>query len=81
MKERDTCIICGRPVYKSQGVVIRASGTTLVFHSSKCAARFLKILLENPEQEQCLNKVLKNTLDIVKKQREELAKKTAKKIV
>ncbi len=81
MKEKDTCIICGKPVYKSQGVIIRSASGTLVFHSNKCAARFLKILLENQEQGQCINKVLKNTLDVIRKQREELMKKTAKKIV
>ncbi len=80
MKEKDTCIICGRPVYKSQGVIIRSASGKLVFHSSKCAARFLKALLENPEQEQCISKVLKNTLDVIRKQKEGLAKKTAKKI-
>lgn len=81
VKEKDTCIICGKPVYKSQGIIIKTSGDTLVFHSSKCAARFLKILLEDTEQEQCINKILKNALEVIKRQKEELMKKTAKKIV
>ncbi len=40
------CMICGRPFPEGQGIVLEKSGFALTFHSSRCAAKFLKLLLE-----------------------------------
>lgn len=46
IKERYTCIVCGRKFPKGQGIVIEYGNNTLTFHSSKCASKFFKMLLE-----------------------------------
>jgi hypothetical protein len=45
------CIVCGRPFYEGQGVVLVIAGRRLEFHSKKCALRFLTSLLERMDTE------------------------------
>jgi len=40
------CLVCGRYFHEGQGIVLNYYGYTLEFHSSRCAARFLRRLLE-----------------------------------
>ncbi|MGC9209651.1 MAG: hypothetical protein ACP5FT_00015 [Acidilobus sp.] len=46
---RYTCVVCGRPFYEGQGIVIRRGQLELAFHSSRCAAKFLRLLVERAE--------------------------------
>jgi len=42
--------VCGRPFPEGQGIVIQYGDLRLEFHSSKCASKFFKSLLERVEQ-------------------------------
>ena len=44
-----TCIVCGKPFHEGQGVVVEVRGRILEFHSSRCASKFLRRLLEAGE--------------------------------
>ncbi len=46
------CIICGRMFPEGQGIVIKYGKYTLAFHKSKCAAAFLRLLLERVPPEE-----------------------------
>ncbi len=43
---KSKCVVCGRLFPEGQGMVLRSGEVILSFHSSKCASKFLKILLE-----------------------------------
>ena len=52
MRERLTCIICGKVFPRGQGIVIERANILLVFHSKKCASKFLRLFIERiPERE------------------------------
>ncbi len=40
------CIVCGRKFPRGQGIVVEKAGFTLAFHSSRCASKFFRLLLE-----------------------------------
>ena len=46
MKIKYKCIVCGRKFHQGQGIVIEYGKYRLAFHSSRCASKFLKLLLE-----------------------------------
>lgn len=48
---RYTCVVCGRVFPDGQGIVIRTGDTDIAFHSSKCAAKFLRILIDKGSKE------------------------------
>jgi len=50
-RERFKCCICGRVFPRGQGIVVMLPGGVLAFHSSKCAARFLRLLLDSGSKE------------------------------
>jgi len=50
-RERFKCCICGKVFPEGQGIVIRLAGGVVAFHSSKCAARFLRLLLDAGSKE------------------------------
>ena len=56
------CVVCGRKFPEGQGIVISKGSTILYFHSSRCAAKFLRALLENSENT-CIEKSLSETLE------------------
>ena len=56
------CVVCGRKFPVGQGIVLRKSGFTLYFHSSKCASKFLKLLLERLDGE-CTRNAVREVLD------------------
>lgn len=70
------CVICGRKIPEGQGIVLSRGSLILRFHSSKCASKFLRALLESAE-EGCLS-----SMERVAREREKAleAKKTEKKI-
>ncbi|MFP3285833.1 MAG: hypothetical protein RXP86_01025 [Acidilobus sp.] len=46
-----TCLVCGRTFYEGQGIVIRRGNLELAFHSARCAAKFLRLLVERAESD------------------------------
>lgn len=49
--DRYICIVCGRVFPKGQGVILKVEDSEIVFHSSKCAARFYKMLIDRGSKE------------------------------
>lgn len=43
------CIVCGRFFHEGQGIVIKMPGGVLEFHSSRCAQKFLRRLIDEAE--------------------------------
>jgi large subunit ribosomal protein L24e len=56
------CSVCGRKFPVGQGIVLSKSGFTLYFHSSKCASKFLKLLLERMD-ENCARTAIREVLE------------------
>ena len=50
-RERFKCCVCGKVFPEGQGIVIKLAGGVVAFHSSKCAARFLRLLLDISSKE------------------------------
>ncbi|MCE4624200.1 MAG: hypothetical protein F7B11_05590 [Caldisphaeraceae archaeon] len=46
VKEEYTCVVCGKKFYPGQGIVLQRGSLRLFFHSSKCASKFFKMLLD-----------------------------------
>jgi len=49
---RYRCVVCGRVFPKGQGIVLSYGDLTLSFHSSRCASRFFKSLVERVPREE-----------------------------
>ena len=73
------CIVCGRKFPEGQGITIVKGGVVLHFHSSRCAAKFLKALLENVD-DSCITKGLKETVNEFQKLLENKKKASLKTI-
>lgn len=73
------CVVCGRAFPRGQGVVLKVRDVSLEFHSSKCASKFLRRLLESAPLEDII-KYVKETRDLFVKDLELLERKRAKKI-
>ena len=71
------CIVCGRKFPEGQGIVITKAGITLHFHSSRCAARFLRLLLERLDEGEA-RRVLKELVEELRKSLEEKEKARVK---
>ncbi len=67
-KDYYECVVCGRKFPVGQGIVLSKGGYTLHFHSSKCASKFLKLLLERLD-EGCASPALKEVLEELSKVR------------
>ncbi len=50
-KRRYRCIVCGRVFPRGQGIVIKHGNLELAFHSSRCASKFLRKILENSPED------------------------------
>ncbi|MEB3816532.1 MAG: hypothetical protein LRS46_01120 [Desulfurococcales archaeon] len=73
-----TCVVCGRKFPEGQGIIIEKAGVVLHFHSRKCAAKFLKLLIERLD-DNTARKVLRalvKELSEARRAREERVKKT-----
>lgn len=79
MKNKYKCIACGRIFPKGQGIVIKYSKYTLAFHSSRCASKFLKLLLERVPEE-TLNRYIGKIIEELEERLELLRKARAKQI-
>lgn len=73
------CVVCGRKYPVGQGIVLSKGGVTLYFHSNRCAAKFLKRLIEN-SSESCITESLKETLEAFT-QALDAKRKAAKKVI
>ncbi|MEB3825143.1 MAG: hypothetical protein LRS47_00560 [Desulfurococcales archaeon] len=62
VKEYLECSVCGRKFPRGQGIVVSKSGFTLYFHSSKCASKFLRLLLERLDEE-CAGRSIREVLE------------------
>ncbi len=71
------CIVCGRKFPEGQGIVLEKAGVRLYFHSSKCAARFLRLLLERVD-DSCIRPALKELVDELSRSLELRREKTRK---
>ncbi|RLG84123.1 MAG: hypothetical protein DRO40_02370 [Thermoprotei archaeon] len=79
MKTKYTCIVCGRKFPHGQGIVIEYGTYKLTFHSSRCASRFLKLLLERVPEE-TLGKYIGKIIEEFEERLELLKKVKAKRI-
>jgi len=73
------CLVCGRRFPEGQGIVLYKAGTPLYFHSSRCAAKFLRLLLENLE-DACAKPALQETVSALKAALEARRKRVEKRI-
>jgi ribosomal protein L24E len=76
MREKFTCIVCGRTFYQGQGIVYSLKGNRLYFHSKACAYKFFKDLIEASDPD-CLNlkDVMKKYEELEEKRRERAVKR------
>ncbi len=75
---KNRCVVCGRAFPDGQGIVLRSGEVTLSFHSSKCASKFLKILLErlpSDEAKPYLTKISDELEEVLKAKARAKAKK------
>ncbi len=77
MKEYYTCLVCGRKFPKGQGIIIEKAGFTLAFHSSRCAAKFFRLLIERVD-DSCIRPALRELIDELTKAQEIKREKTKK---
>ncbi len=79
VREKYRCIVCGRVFPKGQGIVVNYGKILLTFHSSKCASKFFRELLNITPYEE-LGKYVKELYDEYIEKLEVLEKKRSKKI-
>ncbi|MCE4620346.1 MAG: hypothetical protein F7C33_04905 [Desulfurococcales archaeon] len=72
------CTVCGRKFPEGQGIIISRGGVVLYFHSSRCAAKFLKALIESSDD--CIIEDLKRTAEEFRRAIEAKRKRVEKKI-
>ncbi|MEM0379743.1 MAG: hypothetical protein QXX35_00955 [Desulfurococcaceae archaeon] len=78
-KNRYKCIVCGRVFPHGQGIVVKTGNLSLEFHSSRCASKFLRRLIENSSFEE-IGRCVKETYEEFVKRLEVFEKKRVKKI-
>ncbi len=79
MKKKHKCIVCGRVFPEGQGIILTYGGVELAFHSSKCASKFLKQLLDRVPPD-VLGDYVKRLVEENLEKLRELEKRKAKKI-
>jgi len=78
IRVRYRCIVCGRKFPEGQGIVIKYNDLVLSFHSSRCASKFLKRLLEIVPYEDLgkyIREIYSEYEDLLKKKEELRAKR------
>ena len=76
-REHYECIVCGRKFPRGQGIIIEKAGITLTFHSSRCAAKFLRLFLERAD-DRCVGSALRETIEELRKALETQRERTRK---
>lgn len=71
------CIVCGRKFPDGQGIVIKIEDREIAFHSSKCAAKFYKMLVDRGSKEVISEslKLAKELENVLNKRMESMSKK------
>ncbi len=74
---RHTCVVCGRVFPEGQGIVVRIGDRSIAFHSSRCAARFYRMLLDRGSKEVASEslKLARELEDLLERRRETSSKK------
>ncbi len=80
MTEKYTCITCGRKFPKGQGVVIELGKTVLTFHSTRCATKFFKLLIERVENKDIIERTARQLIRELSEQRKKIEEVKKKKI-
>ncbi len=73
------CLVCGRYFHEGQGIVLNYYGYTLEFHSSRCAAKFLRRLLEELDPS-CGRSAVARLVDEYRRVLREIDERSAKRI-
>ena len=76
---RMRCIVCGRPFYKGQGVVITVGNRRLEFHSKSCALKFLRSLIERIDPDE-LRRAVEETIEEFEESLKAMKEASSKKI-
>ncbi len=75
MRQKFSCIVCGRSFYEGQGIVLTIADRKLEFHNKACAYKFFRSVLENVDKD-CVSSAVRETY---KKFSELLEKRKAEK--
>ena len=67
------CMVCGRAFPEGQGIILSRGEVYLSFHSSRCAAKFLRRLIMDSVDYECIEK----QANLLVKEFEELLEKKA----
>jgi len=63
MVAANRCLVCGRPFPEGQGIVVKRGKIYLSFHSSRCAAKFLRMLVMDSEEIGCLEGLISRLVE------------------
>ncbi len=80
MTEKYTCTTCGRKFPKGQGVIIELEKTLLTFHSTRCATKFFKLLIERVENKDIIERTARQLIRELDEQRKKIEEVKKKKI-
>jgi len=73
------CIVCGRKFPEGQGIILSRSGIVIHLHSSRCAAKFLRLLIERLEEREARRVLNELTRELLMRLEEK--EKTKKKVI
>jgi hypothetical protein len=73
VKGKYRCVVCGRVFSEGQGIILRVNDDVIPLHSSKCATKFLRSVVERLEPS-----VARGIIKDVKKEFHELLEKRLK---
>jgi len=73
IKNKYQCIVCGRVFPEGQGVILRVDDDIIPLHSSKCAMKFLRNVIERLEPS-----IVRGVIKDVKREFHELLEKRLK---
>jgi hypothetical protein len=73
VKGKYRCVVCGRVFPEGQGIILRVDDDVIPLHSSKCATKFLRSVVERLEPS-----VARGIIKDVKKEFHELLEKRLK---
>jgi hypothetical protein len=73
VKGKYRCVVCGRVFPEGQGIILRVNDDVIPLHSSKCATKFLRSVVERLEPS-----VARGIIKDVKKEFHELLEKRLK---
>jgi ribosomal protein L24E len=73
VKGKYRCVVCGRVFPEGQGIILRVDDDVIPLHSSKCATKFLRSVVERLEPS-----IVRGVIKDVKKEFHELLEKRLK---